>query len=380
MVPESDIFGGDAQSGPEFSSLRLEVSVAVPGSDPEMITRTLVDRLTPAARASSPIAQTELAPLTMRQGVPVELGPVQHIQVSTGGFDARAHQVWRQIAARFSELLAEIPETASEYGFPAVLLPMTVADESLVQASERLITDGLDGRPGVRAFIARPRVFLTNVGATADDGHITTGSDLMTDTVRVLVGAGQDAVAAAHRQLWYGTLEGALESQFLLSRIAAGRMTGGQLQGVSFGLDGTPALLTPGTTQANSRALGDDLERGDLAVVRGDPATAIAWWSIDPATGATQALLDPGTGGGNYVNGSPGGIFSADPNAVPRTQAELNNLYRQAIAQVEGGRPPPRPTCIGGNEYGSLVCNILIVAAVLFVLGAVVAVVFWIVS
>ena len=91
VTPESDIFSG-AQTGAEFSRLRLEVTVDVPGSEPETIERTLIDRLSADARESSSIPQSALAPLTMRQRIPIELSNILHLQVSTGGFDSRSHQ------------------------------------------------------------------------------------------------------------------------------------------------------------------------------------------------------------------------------------------------------------------------------------------------
>ena len=282
----------------------------------------------------------------------------------------------------FSELQAEDPALAAEYGFPTVLLPMTVADESLVQSSERLIADGLDSQPGMRAFVARPRVFVTSVGPAAEDGRLTTGTDLVTDTVRVLVADGTGPREAAHSQLWYGALEGALESQFLLSRIGAGGLSGGQLEGVSFGLSGPATLVTdagPAVPVGASKVLAQDISGGQIAVVPGDMATANAWWRIDPRTGVSQAITDPGGGNSAYTNAvtnTAGRIF-ADPSKIPQTEAELQQLYRQAIAQVEGGRPPPQPTCIGGNEYGSLVCNVVRVAPAILLLGLVVAIIAW---
>ena len=122
VTPESDIFSG-AQTGAEFSRLRLEVTVDVPGSEPETIGRTLIDRLSADARESSSIPQSALAPLTMRQRVPIELSNILHLQVSTGGFDSRSHQVWRQIAAVFSELQAEDPALAADTGFRPCCCP-----------------------------------------------------------------------------------------------------------------------------------------------------------------------------------------------------------------------------------------------------------------
>ncbi len=381
VVPETDIFEG-TQSGAEVSALRLQVTVAVPGSEPEVITRTLLDRLSLAARGSASIARTELTPFTMRDHIPLELSGVLHLEVSTGGFDARAHQIWRQIAARFSELLVDDPTRAAEYGFPAMIIPMTVADESLVLASERLIDEGLDRSPGVRTFIDRPRVFITRVDASPTQGRISTGVDLLTDGVRVLTDVGGDAVQAAHARLWYGALQGALESQFLLSRIRAGGMSDGQLHGVSFDATSQPRLLSPNdpADPAAGDALTRDLGAGLLAVLPGQAAGSESWWAVDPTTGATRAVLDPGSGGTEYTNAvtnTAGRIF-ADPSKVPQTEAELQQLYRQALAQVEGaGRPPPVRTCIGGNEYGSLVCNILIYGSVIVLVGLTVAIIAW---
>ena len=132
----------------------------------------------------------------------------------------------------------------------------------------------------------------------------------------------------------------------------------------------------------DSSTLADELEAGSLAIVPGDIPTAVGWWSVDPATGATQAVLDPGTGGSNYVNAAGGGnrIF-ADPSKVPQTQAELNQLYRQAVGQVENAaKARPQPACrIGGSEYSALVCYAILAAIGFFILGAVVFVVGWII-
>jgi hypothetical protein len=382
VVPEGDIFTGE-RDGPQFSRLTLQITVASPGTPTRTTTRTLVDRLSPAARSADTIADDALAPLTLREGVPIELSTIHHIQVSNGAFDARAHQVWRRIAAVFSELMQLDPDAAAAYGFPAAALPMTVGDESLVLASERLISDGLDRSPVVRAFVAQPRVFVTSAGPGTDPGRLTTGVDLLDDSVRVIVADDADGLDAARRQVWYGTLEGALESQFLLARMGAGRLSDGRLRGVSFGLDGAPGLVLPGAAETAGipDALANDLADGLLAVVPGEgPTGADAWWSVDPATGATRAILAPGTGGGGYVNGSFGGPrIPVDPSRVPQTQAQLNQLYRQALASLES-RPPPQPACtIGGSEYTTLQCIAILAAAGFFVLGLVIAIYVWVI-
>ncbi len=326
VVPETDIFEG-TQSGAEVSALRLQVTVASPGSPPDVVTRTLLDRLSPAARRSASIAQTELTPFTMRDHIPLELSGVLHLQVSTGGFDARTHQIWRQIAARFSELLVDDPARAAEYGFPAMVIPMTVADESLVLASERLIDQGLDRTRG-RSDLHRPAASVHDPGrCLRDQGRISTGVDLLADGVRVLTDVGGDAVQAAHTRLWYGALQGALESQFLLSRIRAGGMSEGQLHGVSFDATSEPRLLAPdGPVDPAARgALTSDLDAGLLAVLPGQDA------GRSRGGPSTRRPARPGP------CSIPG---AAAPNTRTRSRTRLAGSSR-----TRARCPRPRPSC-----------------------------------
>ena len=326
IAPGSDIFSGTTDDGPQVSRLTLEVTVDSPGQPSETHDSILLDRLSPQARASTSIDPTALAPLTILKGIPVDLVGINHIQVSNGGFDARAHQLWRGVAARLARLELNDPTLAQSLAFPYSMLPSAIGDETLVLTSEAFIRDALDADPGVRAFVAHPRVYVTSVGPAAEPGQISLRTDFMVDGVRML-GSGQLTPAdMAARRIWYGALQTALETQVMSHRAAALLVGPISQTGTSLAMDQPLSVVGPpdaATLPASaSPGLVADLGAGRIAVVPGDPATSLVWWTIDPATGATRSVVAPGYGGqvaSGTINGlgKPGPGFDAPPFLPP---------------------------------------------------------------
>lgn len=346
-------FFGSAK--PELVSLRLEFEAQVPGSAPVMERRVLYDRAPASWRAAdaggggSPSAEA-LRPLPA-DGAPPEFGGLHHVLVSTGGASPREHAIGRALAANFAgnDLLAD--DAAASFGLADLLLPLAVADQTLVLASERLIVDGLAG-PGARAFVGRPRVFLVSLLPLPElpDGTLRV-IDLALDGVDVALGPDAAADAAAHHRLWYGVLQTALETEASLQAASAVDPATAVVDSVSLAMSGARlSLATPdalAATPSEAPALREALAAGQVAVLVGGPER---FWSIDPASGATRSVIEPGVRAGRvsgrgYVNGSPGGPrFVVDP----RTGRELG--YVKDGTYYRYGRTPPS-RCSGGTEY-----------------------------
>jgi len=400
ISPGTDIFSGTASAGPQVSRLTLEVILDTPGLPSETHDSVLLDRVPEAARASSTIDSAQLTPLTNLQGIPVDFVGLHHIQVSTGGFDARAHEIWRGVAARLARLEVNDPTAAQTLGFPFSALPATVGDEVLVMASESFIRMALDAEPGMRAYVARPRVYLSSLGPTGTAGQIWLQTDFMADGVQLLTGSPMGPADAAARQVWYAALQTALETQLMTYRASA-VLTGPINQtGASLAmgepltvLGSADAAILPGTASPQLLA---DLRAGFIAVVPGDPAMSKVWWRVDPATGTTRSVVAPGYGGqlatgtigtgprrstsgfdadflpqGNYVNGTVNtgpGIFAPGIDEPIATPAQIAQAEREAVAAVEAQKAPPPQGGCGGSEYTVTFC-VLVAAAAFTVLG-----------
>ena len=408
ITPGKDIFSDTTIDGPQVSRLTLEVAIDGPGQPSETHDSVLLDRVPPALRGSAHIDPGQLAPLTIVQGVPVDLVGIHHIQVSTGGFDARAHQLWRGLAAQLARLELSDPAAARGFRFPFDILPSAIGDETLVLTSEAFIRLALDAEPGLRAFVARPRVYVSSMGPTDTPGGLSLRTDLMADGVR-LIDDGQLAPAdLAVRHIWYAALQTALETQVMDQRAMA-IMTGPIAQtGASQAMGQPLSVLGPGDVadlpQSASPRLVADLESGHIAVVPGDPGRSRVWWTIDPGTGETRSVVAPGYGGqvatgtitghartppvydvppflppGEGVNGvvnTGPRIFTngIDDPALTSEQMQQysDRLFQQAEAQEAAQAEAAAESGCGGTEYTTTLCVALIAEGAFVALGIIV--------
>ena len=85
--PEQDILSAEEVDGPRLARLIVTVSVSVPGREPVMHVRTIVDRV-PTERAGSPrlLRPDELAPLVEDRAGPLALQPLHHV-IDLDGWD-----------------------------------------------------------------------------------------------------------------------------------------------------------------------------------------------------------------------------------------------------------------------------------------------------
>lgn len=351
---DGDDFFGDflGGGGPMLASLRLEVESLSPGRAPVSATRTLYDRVPPSERARGTISADSLEPLP-NEGAPAALAALHHVMVSTGGASLRDHAVGRAFAANFAANDLADHDLAAEYALHDLLLPLAVADQTLVVASERLIVEGM-ADAAVRPFVGRPRVFLSTFsqlpGAESATSLLT---DLVLDDLAVVAAPDASPDLAARLRLWYGVLQTALETELALQRAAAVDPDDRQVGSVSLetgdGLDliaAADAASLPAGAVAARRALAD----GALVLVAGSAPEPGWFWAIRPQTGLTTSMREPGlrigfVGGGNYTNASAGG-----PRWVvdPRTGNTVGHI-RDGTFYRYGRKPPTR--CSGGPEY-----------------------------
>src|SRR5206468_1747194 len=137
--------------------LRLEVTVETPGEHAITRDEVIVDRVPRSVRGSSTsLDASQLEALTNVNGLPTDFLGLYQIHVSTGGLDARSHEVLRGLAAQVTYSELSNPQSAIDLGFPFDALPAWTDDEEMVLASESIIRNQLNADTGVHAYVARP--------------------------------------------------------------------------------------------------------------------------------------------------------------------------------------------------------------------------------
>ncbi|MFV2064016.1 MAG: transglutaminase domain-containing protein, partial [Chloroflexota bacterium] len=236
-----DFLGG---GGPVLTALRLELESRVPGEEPLASQRVLFDRVLPADRENGVFVADLLAPLPADGTPPVALSTLHHVMVSNGGSSLRNHAVGRAFAANFIGNDLGDPELLAELPLHDLLLPLAVSDQTLTMASERLIVDGLSEDADVRAFVGRPRVFLSSFSplpGVVDGTAIVT--DLALDAISLVARPGTSGESVGRQRLWYGTLQSALETELALQRAQAVDPSGRIVASVSLDMSDQLMLL-----------------------------------------------------------------------------------------------------------------------------------------
>jgi hypothetical protein len=359
VLSGQDLFDPGASPDPlqdsPLAGVRLEVQRDIPGQPSQTFAHVILDRVSASARAAGNVTQDVLTPMDGGGAGPTALVPIIHLMASTGGSNPRNTAVTQAKIARFVDELSR-PDAASDYELGDLLWPVAVADQSLVTASERVIVPALDDGSDGHAFVADARVYLTSFGPGGSSGSgIQVATDLLADGVRIIAPSDGQADGAL-RRMWYGTLQTALETQFVYEILSSVDADGRQVLDVSDSTGSTLAVLAPddpgSVPPGAAPALRDAIASGLFAVVPGDPATSTTWWTIDPRDGTTRSIIDPGYGsifgGGNYVNEAP-------PGGAHYVDDQGNRLVRKA-----GG---PKPRCRAGQEYVTLIGCVSIPAA-----------------
>jgi hypothetical protein len=282
----------------DLVSLSLDLTTNVPSADPQVIRTVIADRLTADQRATGALTSDQLAPVADDAGTPAIFRSVLHLMVSTGGSDPRTYAAEQLSAAQMAAWAANAPDIGN-VPFDQAFQAAAASDRTMIVASEQRFIPAMDGAD-VRVFVASPRLFVAT--RALDAGDPTQGileTDIVVDGIRTLPRDGASTEAAARHQLWYGALEGALETEYGLAVAAPGAADGRTLVGVSLAM-GEPLTVVGEADEVLPAGAGANLERildaGGFAVVPGDVASARTWWEVG-ADGGTRAVLAPRLGG-----------------------------------------------------------------------------------
>jgi hypothetical protein len=329
------LFGGEESSGGDLVGLYIEIETRVPGRRPTVGRHVLLDRVPQDARSASAIRADALKPLAPDGGVPRALRGFHHLMISTGG-TSPLDMARLRLSALDASLGSGGPASQqAPPSSPASLL--WASDLTLVEGSEMLVVRALDSTERGRAYVDAPRVFLGSwfPEPTGAD-ELSRETDLLIDSVRVLLPEPMSVREMAERQLQYGALQSALETETGLRLAAAWDPADRTIVSTSLAMGSQLTVLAPSDVQrlpaGSAGALKSALRGGDLAVVPGDVATATAWWTV-ARSGFARAIIEPGAGG--FRVGPVGGASGA------------------------GGRRPGQQGGRGrggaANEYGTLV-------------------------
>ena len=166
-------------------------------------------------RMSGAIAPDDLLAVQDSDGTPAIFATILHVLASTGGSSPLRYAAQQGFAAQmagWSANAADIGDT----GLDRVFAPAAVSDRTLVIASEQRVLPALDDA-AVRAYVAAPRIYLTSRAVDPNDPTLgTTQSDLLIDGIRTLPATDASPDAAVRHRLWYGVLQGALETEYAL--------------------------------------------------------------------------------------------------------------------------------------------------------------------
>ena len=297
----TDIFGSETSPGAgpvdgEATAEWLQITVTPPGSDPEVIRRTVFDRL-PAVRPSGTPTVTSVEPIAL-----VDLD-------GSGDTDYPPMRGVKAFAIATGPTSALPVLTASDDGLGMFAL----AYHHLRDAVGADIA--LDA--GARTFIDGPNIVSVSVDVDADAtaadirGHVRVGLDIWLRSHGVLPLLGSSK-APANAELVAGVTDHVAE-RFALEALADARDAPPGEVGVgavfeaasvqeipTIVLHGTvPEVLPYGALAAGS--IHAAVAAGDVVVIPARPvmlggAERVGWWAIDPASGETTDSMDDGSG------------------------------------------------------------------------------------
>ena len=368
FMVEGEVDGGflGGSSQVDLTGVAIEIVTDAPGHDPVIARHVVLDQDPPAARQAGSVTREELAAVAGDVSLPSQLASVRHVLISTGGASPRVSAMQRAWAAYYAATDSTDPAMATA-SVDAAFWPAAIADQTLVTTSEFDILPGVDDE-AVRAYVARPRVYVTSAGPdTADPTHISLSTDLLIDDVRMLAADPTATGAIAAHEQWYGTLQAALETEQGLRSAVALDPGSRLLDGVSLVMTQPLTVITPDAVGSLPATAAPRLQAALLAgrtvVVPGDPAVATTWWEV-ATDGTTRAILAPSLGGVRIKVGGPRPPVrpvqppSKLPNKPPPKPPGAPKGPSGPKPPRGPGRPPinPEAPCVGDEKSVLDVC------------------------
>jgi len=395
--PQSDsenfLFGSGA--GRELTALYLDVETNIPGESGTSRRRPLLDRLPASARASGKIDASALTAVEKASGVPAPFRDIHQLATSHGG--SNPFQIANDVglAVYFVGEYFSEEEIIQRMGVDELMWPVAMLRRIPVAVSEQVSVSALNDRDDLRFFIGEPRVYVFSLSASVEteDDPFSISVDLLLDKVDVAASGNVKAADIADRQMRYGVIQGAFETTYLETMIAASGVQGNLNSASRLSTQEAVVYRTPGditSLEKTPNGMREDLVSGKRVVAARtqDGASTDVWWSVDK-NGETRAMLEPGLGGsswwstwGRWTNNNPfTGTRVTQTNYVPEnmTRAEIRREQERAIrdwlkedakkkadkAYTKNGKHATRTGQAGrtpkidrrsgaGNEYGTV--------------------------
>jgi hypothetical protein len=308
--------GGTSAAAPQdgFTSETLEVEFTDPAKHSEVVRRELIDRIGAVARANNMAATAPLTPITVTNGIPLQLSGIYALAFATGPLNpAMPARCLSSAAAVIEDLQALNGARPVQNGslsredqqrlvrmldqYPTLLEGTA---ESVLVLSQRLARSLRTGDDSALFYESTPRLAIASFDLTSG---LTL--DLRRNPVRA-VGRKASASDLIRANLARSVADAAIEGDVLLpgapGRIAAidvfdrARTQGIRLVAVRGG-----APLTSVQTSDLARARMASAEAGSLLVAPertpSPPSSHSAWWKLDPTTGEAISTLDTGLNG-----------------------------------------------------------------------------------
>lgn len=360
--------GGGASGQTQFVAEYLEFELSIPGSEKQILRRTLIDRGGAAWRLASPLDPKTLQKLASDTHGPIAAQVVHNICISSGPHDlagvARAIQsfiVEDQTPAPADAPAAQAP-AASESA--AQLWLLGLRDLVCQIPTDHWFLPALNDDPSARLYPDSPRICIFSIGVQSDGTNqiVESQIDWRRDRIRGVAREASASAEVAKRKIWYGLLEGALEHE-LGAQTADPSEAAATIQSTSAALNKSGAVaIRPSAQDAGAQSpahnpetaarIAGALKAGDVLVV---PRTVLAgdgppaWWAISLADADTRAVW------GTDMNAMRGTSPLPKPGNSGAGVWELQEDGR--IIRV---KDPAYRRKGAGNEYGTITIEISI--------------------
>jgi hypothetical protein len=344
--------------GPAFVAEWLEFEIAFPDGRKDVTRRVLIDRGGTAWRHAATLDPSKLKDLARNADGLIAPQTLYNVWFSAGKHDLLAFAT----AAR-SVVNGVIPSRdPSSPSFEEQAWPLGIRDLGWLIASDHVLVPSLNDTPGVRYYADSPRIFVWSIGPdpTGKSGKLSLESDLRRDTLRAVARDAAGAATIARHKLWFGALEGALETE--MSSLPNPDPANPLVTTSMLTESGRLVVFRPGDTvsasdpETRARAQGA-LAAGDTLVV---PSAVLAggvsgWWQIAHGDGTARAVL------GDDLNAG-GGIFGPNNGSPGYGKGVCTVLCDDNLNPIGYGKKPP-PKSTGGGEMGEYAFNLVYISA-----------------
>jgi hypothetical protein len=298
-----------------FTAETLEVEFIDPAKHSDIVRRELIDRIGAVARANKSAASAPLTPITVANGIPLQLEGIYALAFATGQLNPALPARRLSAAAGVTGDLQALknarpapngslsPEDQERLGrvldeYPALL---EASAESTLALSQRLARSVRIGDSPTLFYEATPRLVIASFDLTSG-----LALDLRRNTVRALArNASPSALVRANLARSVG--DAAIEGDVLMPKAQGGRIAAvdifdrARTQGIRLVALRSGAPLTTLQVSDLARARMANAEPGTLLIAPertpSPTPSHFAWWKLDPSTGEAISTLDTGLNG-----------------------------------------------------------------------------------